>query len=170
MSKEEWQEIQELAYDNIEETAAMAVGREAFRIALEKMNYMSKETIKRDKNGRFAKKAGKVEVEMNVEPKPEKDLSDLICVSRGEYEQLKLERDAFKATAEKVSSMYLNKCAGWANEKVALLDVISTAYMHIGWFRNKLPFFTKIRNRDKIIDMEMEMDRLMSKAEGLDRE
>jgi hypothetical protein len=131
---------------------------------------MSKETIKRDKNGRFTKKAGKVEVKMHVEPKPEKDLSDLICVSRGEYEQLKLERDAFKSTVEKVSSMYLNKCAEWANERVALMDVIRLAYMHIGWFRSKLPFFTKICNRDKIIDMEMEMDRLLSKAEGLDKE
>ena len=131
---------------------------------------MSKETVKRDKKGRFARKAGKVEVEVNVEAKPEKDLSDLICVSKGEYEQLKLERDAFKATVEKVSSMYLNKCVEWANERVALMDVIRLAYMHIGWFRSKLSFFTKIKNRDKIIDMEMEMDRLLSKAEGFDKE
>ena len=77
---------------------------------------MSKETIKRDKNGRFSKKACKVEVEMHVEPKPGKDLSDLICISKGEYEQLKLERDIFKSTVEKLSSMHLNKCVELASE------------------------------------------------------
>lgn len=116
---------------------------------------MSKETIKRDKNGRFAKKGLPADGGMNQE----------------EYiKHLELERDAFKITAEKVSSMYLNKCAEWSKERTALMDAIRLAYMHIGWFRSKLSFFTKMKNRDKIIDMEMEMDRLLSEAEGLDRE
>ena len=138
-----------------------------------------------------------IEVKMEVEPKPASKHPKMVSISKDELEQLRIERDAFKMTAEKMSGKYLDKCQEvkdlmpykrhwdhlfglamtWKDRALAeqekhlfAMDVIRLAYMHIGWFRRKLPFFTKIRNREKIIDMEMEMDRLLSKAEGLDKE
>ena len=105
---------------------------------------MSKETKARQE-GRLDHKAGKVEVEIHVEPKPEKDLSDLICVSKGEYEQLKRERDAFKSTVEKLSSMYFNKCEEFAYKENTELS-------------KRLEFANRLRQKDvKLLNIRLDL-------------
>jgi histidyl-tRNA synthetase len=60
---------------------------------------MSKETIKRDKNGSFAKKSEKL-----ASKEQREKIEDYI-------KQLEKERDMYKSLSERLGSDYLNKCA-----------------------------------------------------------
>lgn len=158
---------------------------------------MEKKEPKRDKNGRFIKKGYKTEVKLEVEPKPASKHPKMVSISKDELEQLRTERDAFKLTAEKMSGEYLDKCQEikdlmpykrhwdhlfglamtWkyralAEQKKHLfaMDALRVASMHIWWLRSKLSWFKLWKNRKKLVEMDVEMDRMVARVEGLDRE
>ena len=136
---------------------------------------MEKKEPKRDKNGRFTKKANKpkVEVSIEVEPKTVPFEQKVIAVTEDEYEQLKLEHDAFKILAEKYMGKYLNKCYALKIEEgkhLFCLDALREAYMQIGWFTRQLSWWTKRKYRNKMQEMERTLDRMFLHAESLDRE
>lgn len=148
---------------------------------------MSKETVKRDKNGRFAKKE---ECKCGQGYNPD----DYI-------KRLEKERDLYKSLSERLGSDYLNKCAEFGEVRralrayetnwpklraiakyhrhqsnklhdvnVILLDALREAAIEMDWLRDRIPFYKKPFLRKKLHEWDEYFDSLCNKAEGLDRE
>lgn len=115
-----------------------------------------------------AKKKATKKVELGVEVEEPKFKN-----VKEELDYWKNLAEGYKLAVEKTGSLYLNKCEECkkAEEKfVSTLDALRIAYMHIGWFTNKLSWWTRKLNRKKILDMQMQLDNMLAKAEGLDKE
>jgi hypothetical protein len=152
---------------------------------------MSKETVKRDKNGRFMKKENKKAFDYEVAYKEQKKV----------IANLTKERDCYKVLSERLGSDYLNKCAEFGKVKrdlkayekawpkliakaksyknmadnmldysLVLLDTIRAAAAEMDWLRDRIPFWRKLFLRKKLHEWDEYFDSLCSKAEGLDRE
>ena len=147
---------------------------------------MSKEIIKRDKNGRFAKK----------------DESARKGISTKEYiTLLEKERDMYKRLSERLGSDYINKCAelgevkrdlkayekAWpklmakaksyknrANKmydyNLILLDAIRASAAEMDWLRDRIPFWRKLILHEEMHEWDEYLESLCSKAEGLYKE
>ena len=152
---------------------------------------MSKETVKRDKNGRFMKKENKKAFDYEVAYKEQKKV----------IANLTKERDCYKILSERLGSDYLNKCAEFGKAKrllgaydacwpklkeiakyhrrqsnklhdvnVILLDALRAAAAEMDWLRDRIPFWRKLFLRKKLHEWDEYFDSLCNKAEGLDRE
>ena len=156
---------------------------------------MSKEQTKRGKNGRYAKKSTKVEMEVTVEEPKFKNTKE-------ELEYWKTLAEGYKVALEDIGSRYLNarkdikdlkvyvhelesyerhwkglldtaktwkkRALKWQDMYLNVLDAMRYAYIYIGWYRNHLSWWTKKKHREKIIDMETDLDNRVYNAECLD--
>lgn len=158
---------------------------------------MSKEQ-KRDKNGRFTgKTAKKVEVELNVERPKEMSKDEYIKQLEAESEAYKITSERFmgsyltacseinqlKAEIAEIEpykrhfDRLLDVAKNWKKRALAeqdkhlyVLDALREAYMQLGWYQNQLSWWTKKKHREKILNMDMHLDKMVSHAERLDEE
>lgn len=152
---------------------------------------MSKETVKRDKNGRFMKKENKKSFDYEVAYRQQKEAIAILTN----------ERDMYKSLSERLGSDYLTKCeefgkakrslcaykACWPKLKeiakyhrrqsnklhdvnVLLIDAIRAAAAEMDWLRDRIPFWRKFFMRKKLHEWDEYFEHLCNKAEGLDRE
>lgn len=152
---------------------------------------MSKEQTKRDKNGRFAKKSTKVEMEITVEEPKFKNTKE-------ELEYWKTLAEGYKGALEDIGSKYLNarkdikdlkaeihelksyerhwkglldtaktwkkRAQKWEEKCAAIQDVVDYAYIYIGWYRMHLSKWTKWRHKEDILNIELDLDNRYANA------
>lgn len=134
------------------------------------LNDMSKETIKRDKNGRFMKKENKKAFDYEVVYKQQKETIAILTKERDFY---KMSLGAYEACLPKLKEIeqYHRRQSNKLHDvNVILLDALRAAAAEMNWLQDRIPFWRKLFLREEMHEWDEYFESLCRKAEGLDRE
>jgi len=90
-----------------------------------------------------------------------------------ECKELEKELDSYKRHHDRlfqIGETWKKRAMEEMDKHLFAMDALRTAFTHIWWLRGKLSWFRLWKHRRDLIQMDIDLDRMVARIEGLDKE